>query len=70
MANGPGKYDKVCTSVRESTQAQAVILLVFNGNEGSGFSVQAVDQDLSPILADILEETARQIRDDLARSAH
>ncbi len=38
---GPGKYDDVATMVRESTQAEAVIIMVVGGNKGSGFSVQA-----------------------------
>lgn len=41
MALGPGKYDDLCTEVREKTGAEAVIVLVKNGNKGSGFSMQA-----------------------------
>jgi hypothetical protein len=37
---GPGKYDDLCTEVREKTGAESVILLVFDDNNGSGFSCQ------------------------------
>lgn len=38
---GAGKYDSACTLVRETTQAEGVILIVLSGNKGTGFSVQA-----------------------------
>jgi hypothetical protein len=66
MAHGPGKYDDACTAARESTQAEAVVLLVLNGDRGTGFSVQALGQDISAALPDLLEHVAREIR----RSAH
>lgn len=37
---GPGKYDPMCTRVREELGAEAVVLLVINGTAGSGFSMQ------------------------------
>lgn len=61
MPLGPGKYDDLCTKVREDTAADAVVLIVLGGNLGSGFSVQALGEPLSelPIL---LEHLAKQIR--------
>ncbi len=41
MPIGPGKYDDECTMLRESTEAQGVIVIVIGGKLGSGFSVQA-----------------------------
>lgn len=61
MAFGPGKYDDVCTHVREETQAQGVIVLVLNGKFGSGFSMQA-DLETTANLPTILENIAAQIR--------
>jgi hypothetical protein len=40
MPIGPGKYDDLATYVREQTQGRAVVVIVVNGNKGSGFSAQ------------------------------
>jgi hypothetical protein len=37
---GPGKYDDACTAAREMAQAEAAIVIILNGNKGSGFSIQ------------------------------
>jgi hypothetical protein len=66
MAVGPGKYDALCTKIREETKAEGAILMVFNGNQGSGFSVQA-PFELTVALPAILRDLARQIDDDLAK---
>lgn len=36
MAFGPGKYDEFAVYVREHTQAEGVVVLVLDGNLGSG----------------------------------
>lgn len=65
MAIGPGKYDDLCTFVRERAgigdQGGGVIVIVFGGNKGNGFSCQA---DLMTTLAlpEVLEDIARQMR--------
>jgi hypothetical protein len=61
MAIGPGKYDTVCSQVREQTQAVAVAVLVFGGIHGDGFSVQTSDLALLAQLPRILRSTADQI---------
>jgi hypothetical protein len=63
--NGPGKYDEIATVARESTDAMALVLIVFNGNKGSGFSVQSESDVWIKILPDMLEAMAKQIREDL-----
>ena len=66
MALGPGKYDDLCTTVREQVgigdEGGGVIVIVFGGNKGSGFSCQA-DLRTTLGLPDLLEEIARQIRE-------
>ena len=57
---GPGKYDEECTTAREATEAEGVILLVFNGSKGSGFSAQVSAELLLRIPA-ILHSVANQI---------
>lgn len=61
MPQGPGKYDALATDVREQSHARGVIVIVIDGNQGSGFSVQA-DADLLGNLPSILENVAREIR--------
>lgn len=65
MPIGPGKYDDVCTMVREQVgigDEGGVIVIVFGGNKGNGFSCQA---DLGTTLGmpKVLEEVAQQIRE-------
>ena len=63
MAIGPGKYDDLCTQVREQTEAEGAIVAVFNGKRGTGFSVQGtVEVHLK--LPSILREMANQIERD------
>lgn len=40
MALGPGKYDDLCSYVREMAKAEGVAVVVLHGTSGSGFSVQ------------------------------
>lgn len=40
MAIGPGKYDDLCTYVREHANAEGALLLVVRGDHGTGFSTQ------------------------------
>ena len=64
MADGPGIYDDLCTQVREQTQAVGVVLLIVNGNLGSGFSVQTKNPALNDELPNMLEDMAKLIRED------
>nr|WP_295083939.1 hypothetical protein [uncultured Roseateles sp.] len=61
MADGPGAYDYLCTHVRESAEATGALVMVFNGNLGSGFSVQA-PSEIHAQLADVLEQVVQQMR--------
>lgn len=60
MAHGPGKYDDLCTEVREKAEAEGVILMIFNGNKGQGFSCQ-----LSPILTHLVPHLLREVADQI-----
>lgn len=60
MSN-PGKYDDLCTMVREASGAEGVLLLIINGDKGNGFSVQATSR-IIPGIPDLLEFTANEIR--------
>lgn len=65
MTLGPGKYDDVCTMVAEKVgigeRGGGVAVIIFGGNKGNGFSVQA-DLRTTLLMPDILEEMAKQIR--------
>jgi len=67
MAMGPGKYDDVCSRVRAEVgigdnSGGGVIVIVFGGNRGSGFSCQA-DLVTTLALPETLESLAKQIRE-------
>jgi hypothetical protein len=64
MTAGAGKYDAVTTKVREETQAEGIILVIFGGNKGDGFSVQATS-DILLDLPKMLRSIADQIAADL-----
>lgn len=68
MSVGPGKYDEACTEARERTQAAGVVLIVFGGAAGSGFSVQTVAPKLLADLPAILRTIAAGIERDNAES--
>lgn len=59
--NGPGKYDDACTAARETTKAVACVLMVINGNQGSGFSVQTLNSDVILRLPSLLRNMADQM---------
>ena len=63
--NGPGKYDYLCTYVREMSRAQCALVIVINGDKGSGFSLQMVEDAMfdPDKVATLLENTARSIRE-------
>lgn len=63
MPLGPGKYDDLCTYVRERTGG-TVLLIVLAGEDGGGFSAQTEDPGMLLKLSEILEEVAAQIRND------
>ena len=47
------KYENVALAVRTVAKAEAVLLIVLNGNDGSGFAVQA-EWGLNELLPAIL----------------
>jgi hypothetical protein len=59
---GPGKYDQYATLVREATNAQGVVVIVFEGDQGNGFSVQATSPSFGLRLAGILELVVAELR--------
>lgn len=60
---GPGKYDDICTQVREATKAEGIVLIVINGEHGGGFSVQA------PLVYHLrLPELLRNVADEIERA--
>lgn len=67
MAIGPGKYDDLCSEVRQKSDADAAFIIVINGNKGSGFSCQILGHMNNIInIANILEEMAKEIKSDHA----
>lgn len=66
MALGPGKYDHLATAARQIALARGVIVVVFGGKDGSGFSVQA-DGPTTLQLPALLRNMADQIEADLKK---
>jgi hypothetical protein len=66
MAEGPGKYDDLCTTARKAAEAQAALLIIFGGNNGNGFSVQTPIDFLIGIPA-ILRAIADEIEKSLPK---
>jgi hypothetical protein len=66
MTVGPGKYDDLCTHVREEAQAVGSVVVVIQGKYGSGFSVQIPEtRDHQRALVNSLRLVADQIEEDL-----
>jgi len=65
MPIGPGKYDDICTEIRQRVNAQGVVLIIFGGNLGHGFSAQLDIYDTLKI-PDLLRSVAQQIEDSFA----
>jgi len=63
---GGGKYDTLCTDARVAAEAKATILIILEGNLGSGFCVQLADPELVPpaVLAALLRTVAETIEND------
>lgn len=64
MAFGRGKYDKICEDALKETKALGLLLLVIEGENGSGFSVKATFEIMLG-LPELLEAAAELIRKDL-----
>lgn len=64
MSVGPGEYDHLCTQVREQANAQGAIVIIIEGEKGTGFSIQAPLNVILKLPA-ILDDVAHQIRSDM-----
>ena len=67
---GPGKYGAECEALRRDTGAVACILIVIEGDRGTGFAVQTKEPDLLRVLPTMLEKMAADIRADAQRGAN
>jgi hypothetical protein len=65
MSIGEGKYDWLCTYVREQAVAKGAVIMVFEGNKGNGFSIQVSSPDILLGLPGVLRTMANQIEEDL-----
>jgi hypothetical protein len=65
---GPGKYDLECEHVRKMAGAQGVILLVLNGDRGTGFSAQIPAEGFD-MIPNVLRQVAGQIEQDAKQQA-
>jgi hypothetical protein len=68
MPAGPGKYDHVATLARTATNAQAVVVIIVDGDEGSGFSVQATPRFVEGGESDVLVKVLRDVADQIEKA--
>lgn len=75
MAIGPGKYDDILTEARRKAGGHGAVLIVFDGENGLGFSVQAEPLQtlrlpgILRFIADSIEDDVKRDFDGLMRSA-
>jgi hypothetical protein len=58
---GPGKYDHIATTARELTGATTTLILIINGNRGTGFSLQTIEPRVQDWLPTMLRKLADEI---------
>lgn len=62
---GPGKYDKLCTLVRQRARAVGAVVFIVGGEHGSGFSAQLPPSEYATFakaLRDVADEIERDVR--------
>jgi hypothetical protein len=64
---GPGKYNHLCTFVRQSVMADGVVLIVIGGCNGEGFECQFTTPELAVALPAMLRTMADQIEADVKK---
>lgn len=67
---GPGKYGPECEAMLRDTGAVACILIVIEGDRGTGFAVQTKEPELLRVLPTMLESMAAELRADAQRGAN
>lgn len=58
----PSTYDEMCNWVMEQTNADAGLVVIFNGNKGFGVSLCSRNQVYYELIPELLEQLARDIR--------
>lgn len=59
----PGKYDDICTEARLACRARGVLLLVYDGQHGNGFSAQ-----IPPEMVDRIPAVLREVADKIEKT--
>jgi len=65
MSNNKGKYDDLCEEVHKKVNAHTVMLVVGEGNRGSGFSISSVDPSFIHCVPKLLRTIAYGIEEQL-----
>jgi len=61
---GAGKYYEACTVARLATKAEGVIIIVYGGEHGDGFSAQ-----LPAYIVERMPQVLRQVADQIEASS-
>lgn len=67
MPIGPGRYDNECQTIHETSKADVVMLLIVNGDKGSGFSLSSKEYKFIKEMPAMLRYMAEKIEADLAK---
>jgi hypothetical protein len=77
MKDSPGKripmpeeYRKYVHFLMEHTEAEAVVLIIIDGKDGSGGAVAAHSMEVIPRVQDVLETVLDEIKDKLKKSSN
>ena len=65
MSEFKGNYDDEAERMLVTAQAQAVCLIVINGQKGNGFSVAEAVHDNRPVVIPDLPKILRDVADDI-----
>jgi hypothetical protein len=68
MPAGPGKYDHIASLARTATNAQAVVVIIIDGDDGSGFSLQAAKRFVEGGESDVLVKVLRIVADQIEKA--
>lgn len=63
MSQGPGKYDDIAQKLQEEHDADGVIVIILNGDRGSGGSFK-IDKTLASGLPKLLRDIANEMEED------
>ncbi len=66
----PEEYRKYVHFLMEHTEAEAVVLIIIDGKNGSGGAVASHSMEAIPHIQDVLESVLDEVKDKLKKSSN